>query len=166
MARKFANKPRKMEEAEMDITPMIDCTFLLLIFFLVTSKMDASATLRLPPAKHGAAAVEINSVILFVAKSADGGAIPYYNDELGNRKAFDVGDPLRQEEEIREYVGREFSKPTAKDDPIRKSAVIIKAEMGIKHREIVRIAKAASVLPGLNEEVEVKMLYVAVQDNQ
>ncbi|MCP3692284.1 MAG: biopolymer transporter ExbD, partial [Planctomycetaceae bacterium] len=32
---------RREEDVEMDITPMIDVTFLLLIFFLVASKMSA-----------------------------------------------------------------------------------------------------------------------------
>ncbi len=33
-------KKKKAEEADLDITPMIDVTFLLLIFFMVASKMD------------------------------------------------------------------------------------------------------------------------------
>ena len=46
-------RKRSLEEAEMDITPMIDCTFLLLIFFLVTSKMKPELAVDLPKAKHG-----------------------------------------------------------------------------------------------------------------
>ena len=38
-------RKRRFDDAEMDITPMIDITFLLLIFFLVASKMDEGATL-------------------------------------------------------------------------------------------------------------------------
>ena len=40
-------RPRRREDAEMDITPMIDIVFLLLIFFLVASKMDEAAAVRL-----------------------------------------------------------------------------------------------------------------------
>ena len=39
---------RNTEDAEMDITPMIEITFLLLIFFLVASKMDSPASGELP----------------------------------------------------------------------------------------------------------------------
>jgi len=47
-------KPRRqLEDTEMDITPMIDVTFLLLIFFIVASKMDESANVPLPPAAPG-----------------------------------------------------------------------------------------------------------------
>ena len=35
------------EDVEMDITPMIDVTFLLLIFFLVASKMSADQAVAL-----------------------------------------------------------------------------------------------------------------------
>ena len=45
-------RPRdSLEDTEMDITPMIDITFLLLIFFIVSSKMDPSANVPLPAAK-------------------------------------------------------------------------------------------------------------------
>jgi biopolymer transport protein ExbD len=56
-------RKRSLEEAEMDITPMIDCTFLLLIFFLVTSKMKPELAVDLPKAKHGAVVVEQSSII-------------------------------------------------------------------------------------------------------
>jgi len=38
---------------ELDMTPMIDVTFLLLIFFMVASKMDPQKTANVPPATHG-----------------------------------------------------------------------------------------------------------------
>ena len=42
----------KREDEEMDITPMIDITFLLLIFFVVASKMDPSQTGNIPDAEE------------------------------------------------------------------------------------------------------------------
>jgi len=50
-------KKKKKEEAELDITPMIDVTFLLLIFFMVTSTMQATPDRDIPPAKSGENAV-------------------------------------------------------------------------------------------------------------
>ena len=44
---------KRGEEAELDITPMIDVTFLLLIFFMVTSTMQGKPDLDVPPVKHG-----------------------------------------------------------------------------------------------------------------
>ena len=37
----------------MDITPMIDVTFLLLIFFMVTSTMETPDALKIPEARNG-----------------------------------------------------------------------------------------------------------------
>lgn len=46
-------KKRKVEEPELDITPMIDVTFLLLIFFMVTSTMKPTPDKDIPRALMG-----------------------------------------------------------------------------------------------------------------
>lgn len=46
-------KKKKPEDVDLDITPMIDVTFLLLIFFMVTSTMQATPDLDVPPTRHG-----------------------------------------------------------------------------------------------------------------
>lgn len=55
-------KKRKKEEAELDITPMIDVTFLLLIFFMVTSTMQATPDRDIPPSKSGQNVVKSDNV--------------------------------------------------------------------------------------------------------
>ncbi len=50
-------KKRKVEEVDLDITPMIDVTFLLLIFFMVTSTMQATPDKDIPPSQSGINAV-------------------------------------------------------------------------------------------------------------
>ena len=62
---------RKREEGDLDITPMIDITFLLLIFFLVSSKMDQDAAVDLPPAKNGMNVVNNQSVMIILRKGED-----------------------------------------------------------------------------------------------
>ena len=42
-------KKKKNEDADLDITPMIDVVFLLLIFFMVTSTMDDQKAANVPP---------------------------------------------------------------------------------------------------------------------
>ena len=59
---------------EMDITPMIDMTFLLLIFFLVASKMDRSVEVKLPPARHATAVATRDAVIVTIDAAPGGGA--------------------------------------------------------------------------------------------
>lgn len=41
------------EDVEVDLTPLIDVTFLLLIFFMVTANMAEPTTVRLPRSKTG-----------------------------------------------------------------------------------------------------------------
>ena len=62
---------REREEGDLDITPMIDITFLLLIFFLVSSKMDQDAAVDLPPAKNGMGVVNNQAVLLILRKGQD-----------------------------------------------------------------------------------------------
>lgn len=59
---------RKLPDAEMDITPMIDVTFLLLIFFMVSSTMrpDSSKDIDLPAAKYGVGVPKPNATMIVV----------------------------------------------------------------------------------------------------
>jgi biopolymer transport protein TolR len=153
MGFKLKKPPR--EEAEMDITPMIDCTFLLLIFFVLTSKMDASKALELPVAKHGTAAVEKNCVIIIVMPGDGGAAKVYLSDKPDEGKRV-TGAPEDQDKAISAYVVQEI-----RAHPEKKS-VIVKASAGVKHREVSRVAKAAAAL----EEVSVEQLFMGIVQEQ
>ena len=57
----FAVTSRKSEEEEMDLTPMVDVTFLLLIFFMITASFSTQKAMEVPapdPDKEGAAVAE------------------------------------------------------------------------------------------------------------
>ncbi len=63
---------------DLDITPMIDVTFLLLIFFMVTSTMKATPVKDIPAAESGTPATVndmLKMTILNSASSPDGGTI-------------------------------------------------------------------------------------------
>lgn len=141
------------EEAEMDITPMIDCTFLLLIFFLVTSAMKPPSLIELPKAMHGAVVVEQTSIILTMTKEGDEVHVYRGNStEIAERLA--GANPVEQEELISQYVEEESSRSSPP-----KRNVIIKASRGIKHGEVARIQRAAS-------QADVEQLYVAVLESK
>jgi biopolymer transport protein ExbD len=151
----FKLKRTPMESAEMDITPMIDCTFLLLIFFVLTSTMDSKA-FQLPKAKHGAAAVEQNCVLI-VLDSGENGTAKVYLSERADDAQLAGGSAEDQEKAVAEYVTREI-----RAHPEKRS-VLIKAAAGVKHREVSRISKAASTI----EDVTVEQLFMGVtQDKQ
>jgi biopolymer transport protein ExbD len=137
------------DESEMDITPMIDMTFLLLIFFLVASKMDAGANVKLPPARHGTAVVEKTSVILTVAAGEGGKATIYKGNGIVPENLIRAPDVETEENEVTAYVENELITSG-------KLNVLIKAERGVKHREVSRISKAAT------KPEDVQQLYVAV----
>ena len=50
---KLGRPKRQQIDGDLDITPMIDVTFLLLIFFMVTSTMRPALNKDLPPAVSG-----------------------------------------------------------------------------------------------------------------
>jgi biopolymer transport protein ExbD len=144
---------RKLEEADMDITPMIDMTFLLLIFFIVTSKMGPKAGIELPPARQGVAAVEKNTVILTVGPG-DPFAKVYRGDSTDAKEAFGGATPDDQENQVIAYIESEISKSAGS-----KKAVLLQAEGGLKHREVARIAKAAG-------RAEVENLFVGIVEKK
>ena len=144
---------RKLEEADMDITPMIDMTFLLLIFFIVTSKMGPKAGIELPPARQGAAAVEKNNVILTIGPG-DPVARVYRGESTDAQDAFTSGNAEDQENEVVAYIEAEISSSSGS-----KKGVLIQAEKGLKHREVARIARAAG-------RANVEELYVGIVEKK
>jgi biopolymer transport protein ExbD len=136
-------KPRKapVEDPEMDITPMIDCTFLLLIFFTVTSTPDAQTALNLAPAKHGVGVSIQDSVMISVADAGEGkpAAIYLADGKVGQPLS---GTPEEQDAQIRQAI--EAGLATG------KSNVLIKAEKGVLHRDVSRVASAAGAVEGVN----------------
>ncbi len=72
-----------MSDDEMDITPMIDITFLLLIFFLVASKMNAEQAVDLPKARHGGVVAGKESVIILMKRGSGDQAEVNYSAKLG-----------------------------------------------------------------------------------
>ena len=50
---------RKLEETEMDMTPMVDVTFLLLIFFMVTASFTLQKSLQIPKSESQDPSTEV-----------------------------------------------------------------------------------------------------------
>lgn len=144
-------RAKTFEESEMEITSMIDLTFLLLIFFLVAGKMDPSGQLQLPPARYGKPVVEKSSIILTLAAGDEGKAIVYCGNGITDQTRVRSNDLATQEEEVANYVEKEFAAGA-------KENILIKAGKGIKQREVWRISKAAT------RHESVQQLYVAVTE--
>jgi len=129
--------PRRPVEdsAEMDITPMIDITFLLLIFFIVCSTMSQSTSVQLPPARHSKGVDEKASVVITI--DGEGGeAKPevYLGD--GTSGELLPEDHDTQEQRITEYVEDGMG--------AGKTTILIKAAKAVKSGEVERVSKAAA----------------------
>ncbi|WP_437191927.1 ExbD/TolR family protein [Planctomicrobium sp. SH527] len=59
------------EDDEINITAMIDIVMLLLIFFMITSKLQESSTLQVPAAKHGKEIAVDQSLVINVYQTDD-----------------------------------------------------------------------------------------------
>lgn len=145
-------RPRRVDETEMDITPMIDMTFLLLIFFILTSKIDTQGEVELPKTMFASSVVVDQSAILTVAQGGpDGTARVFKGDGTDPANQLQSPNLADQEEEIAEWLESQL-------DGVQKRYVLIKASKDVKHREVARVAEAATLVEA------VEGLYVAVVD--
>lgn len=138
---------RPQLDAEMDITPMIDMVFLLLIFFILTSKMTGEKTYPVPPAKHGSSVVIKNCVSILVSRGTGGTPLV----ARGDGTTFSE-DPELQAAEIAEYIQLEL-------DSGRKSEILVRAEGNVTSGQMKKVKQAiAEVLE------EGKMINIAVSE--
>ena len=127
-------------EADLDITPMIDVTFLLLIFFLVASTADMERAVDLPPARYGTAVSARTSTIITLVEGSPGAPAAVYlaDGVIGAPRA---AGPGQRDVEIMEAVEEGFREG--------RESVLIKAARGVRHRDVSRVAEAAGRLEGI-----------------
>ena len=134
------------DSADMDITPMIDITFLLLIFFLVCSTASPQGAVELPPARHGSGVSDRTSVVLTVVnRGSSGPALVYVAD---GRK----GSPLPDDQDLQ---ATEIANAVEQGLQEGKSTVLIKAEKGVKHGDVWRVETAVGRVEGVKLHVAV-----------
>ncbi len=122
----------KRDEDEMDITPMIDVVFLLLIFFVVCSTMDPVKIGEIPLAENGLPVSAKESAVIFVKTAGKDKVTLIRGDGTEFSK-----DEATQESEIIEYVGEELEKSLEAN----KNQVMIMGDSTVKVLEITRVQK-------------------------
>jgi biopolymer transport protein ExbD len=147
-------RKRSLGDAEMDITPMIDIVFLLLIFFLVASKMDEAATVKLPPARRGVDVSQEDAIIVIVKKNAVGDIIVARRD--GSPFARQV---QQQETEIESYVDAGLTGSAPFERPMQ--SIIVKAQGNVREGEVNRVAEAIA-----RAATDIPILHYAVLEQQ
>lgn len=131
---------KRQEEADLDITPMIDVTFLLLIYFLVKSTMDPSQALDLPKAQYGdGVSGNQTTQITIKAGRGDNPIILLDNGE--------ETDP----DGVRRYVEEQVAANVNK--------VMIMAEREITHGAVQEVAGALAEVEGIE-------FFIAVEEKE
>ena len=123
-----ASRKRRMPEGDLDITPMIDVTFLLLIFFMVSSTMQATPDLDLPVAHHGSGINQAQQVIVSVLEQ-EGEIVFLAGDSPG---------PAESLERITQYVSEELERG--------KTGILLKASGQIPSGTIKQITQQLQTL--------------------
>jgi len=142
---------RVRDTADLDITPMIDIVFLLLIFFLVASIPDMQRAGDLPAARHGEGVNPREAVIFTVAESDDPApARVFLGDAIQGTPL--SADPDQQAQQIRRAVETGFKNEG-------KLAVLIRADRGLPYGEVARVTDAVG-----GADVEGANLNLAVRE--
>ena len=118
-------QPQRKEELELNITPLIDVVFLLLIFFMVSTTFERESEIKITLPKVSQEGGEAESQVVQVAIDANE---RIYIDEL----------PL---EDARLATIR--AAIAASGQALEEPAVVIKADAGVSHQIVVRVMDAA-----------------------
>jgi biopolymer transport protein ExbD len=127
---------------------MIDITFLLLIFFLVSSTPDKDTAIKLPEALHGTAVSQLESVVFTLAQGGLETA-PLYAADGKIAEAALSEEPETRGEEVREAVRQGIAE--------NKTKVVIKADRGVAYRHVSDLIDLVSEAAGIE-------LFLAVLD--
>lgn len=135
-------RPKRDDDVEMDITPMIDITFLLLIFFLVSSRPDQQTAIQLPRAQHGNAVSARFAAVLSVGQGGLDDAPIYKGDGKIEQNQVST-NPEARDEEIIDYVEGEMR--------AGKTEVVIKGDRGIQCGQLKGALQAVSKVEGIEK---------------
>jgi biopolymer transport protein ExbD len=124
----WGTKVRKPHEADIDVTPLVDCVFLLLAFFMMTSPMKGNPDKKLPTALHGG---PINPNSATMIRIAEAEPSPHI---LLNDRESTIDD-------VRPFV----------EEGLRKghATVVIKADKKVPCGLVQRVAKAITSVEGV-----------------
>ena len=167
-------RKRNADDGELDVTPMIDVTFLLLEFFVVVSKMDPQASVPLPSASYGVAISDKECVTLIMAfgefeknsfvkvdKEMDTSTLEpkiFLGTSMTQENMVPAGEEDDRKEFIGDYVEKEYTNNPS------KNAVLIKAAGNCK-TGVVEMVKKGVGKSGLAKS-EDRKIYVGIEEEQ
>ena len=135
----WQSRPKNQEDMDLDITPMIDVTFLLLIFFMVTSTMQESRDLEVPAAKHGVGVDTSEGTTMLIVNGAGDGAPPTIELEDG-----------------REISLEELDAVVAESMQSDKTHFVIKASGQVSHGFVQQVTRVVNAQEGATFSIGVR----------
>jgi len=128
-------KQQLLEEDSLNITPLIDCVFLLLIFFMVTTvfKNPAKLTMTLPIAEHS---MKLDKRQLVCELDSDGNIA--LNGQLATFDSFDA------------YL-------VSQKQETGNNSLLIKADVAAKHGDVLKLMTIA-------RSVQIETIAMAVDE--
>lgn len=133
---------KRKEEADLDITPMIDVTFLLLAFFVVVSKMDQNPPIVMPDANNGVEIPPDKAVIILVTDESGSEQSRIYKGNSEDSAMEVEGDEEAREAQLAAYIEGEIAKRP------EILGVLIKSGKKVRYKNIELISKAAGKAGG------------------
>jgi biopolymer transport protein ExbD len=127
-------RQQRHQDAEFDITAMVDLVFMMNIFFLVTFVGAVLSDINLPAAAHVKALDAEPSIVITVLPGRSVSSVDVYLGEGKN------GTPIQDPDDQASQIAAAVEAGLAQG----KKAVLIRAEKGIRLREINRLAAAAT----------------------
>lgn len=139
------SRKRTKDDAEFDITAMIDLVFMMNIFFLVTRVAAGLEDIDLPAARHVVAADREAAVVITIMADRDhrGGKVFIGEDTSGTP----LSDPTQQQAEIKKVV--------EEGARTKGNTVIIRAEKEVPLRDILQVSRAATAVEGTQIKLSV-----------
>ena len=127
----WGKRSRRGSFGELDITPMIDVTFLLLIFFMVTSTMSSQNQVDVPPAENGVNVDQGSAILIVIRSPTISGGEPVI--ELNGQEA-----SIR---DIAEYVREQ--------NATGKTNVVLRAGREVPHGFVRQVIQEANLIDEL-----------------
>jgi biopolymer transport protein ExbD len=129
-------RPKRAVDDEMDLTPMVDVTFLLLIFFMITAAFAVQKAISVPPVEDSepSAAMSVedlerDSIVIRVdADNVYWVGAPRWAEEQQAVSAADMRSRLRE----------------ARDDGKGPSSLLVQAHGSARHESVVAALDAGS----------------------
>lgn len=119
----------KEDTVDVNLTPLIDVVFLLLIFFMVTTTFDRHARLKVVLPESSSKATQQHDAPLVLSIDAKGNY--FINDRQVVNKSLDT---LKQA--LRKTIGDESA--------IKNASLVLRADANTPHQAVVRAMDAAS----------------------